>query len=158
MFAGLMSRCTIPLRVRGLERVGDLDARARGRRSTGSGPPRDPLLQRLPVEQLHDDERLPVVLADVVDRADVRMVQRRGGAGLALEALQRLPGRGELGRQELERDLAAQPRVLGLVDDAHAAAADPVEDAVVGQRWCRSRKSRHPSRLDRPPMSPQQAW
>ena len=35
-------------------------------------------------------------------------------------------------RQELERDEAAELRVLGLVDDAHAAAADLLQDAVVG--------------------------
>ena len=32
---------------------------------------------------------LPVVLVDVVDRADVRVVERRRGARLALEALER---------------------------------------------------------------------
>ena len=87
----------------------------------------------LAVEQLHDDERLALVLADVVDRADVRMVQRRGGARLALEALERLRVARQLARQELERDLAAEARVLGAVDDTHAAAAEPVEDAVVGE-------------------------
>ena len=33
--------------------------------------------------------------------------------------------------QELERDEAVQPRVLGLVHDSHAAAAELLDDAVV---------------------------
>ena len=41
----------------------------------------------------------------------------------------RVPG--QLVRQELERHLAAEARVFGLVDDAHAAAADLLEDPVV---------------------------
>ena len=38
--------------------------------------------------------------------------------------------RGRLG-QELERDVAAEADVLGAVDDAHAAGAEPIDDAVV---------------------------
>ena len=37
-------------------------------------------------------------------------------------------------RQELQRDGRLQPRVLGFVDDAHAAAAELFDDAVVRQR------------------------
>ena len=57
--------------------------------------------------------------------------ERRGGARLALEALrgQRVGGR-RLG-QELHRDVAAEPEVLGAVDDAHAAGAQPIDNAVV---------------------------
>ena len=60
----------------------------------------------------------------VVDRADVGVVQRGGRARLALEALERLRVAAELLGQELQRDAAAELRVLRLVDDAHAAAAE----------------------------------
>ena len=116
--------------VRSLERVGDFQAeiehaleRQRARR--------DLVLQRLAVEQLHHDEVLAVVLADVVDRADVRMVQRRGDARLAPEAFERLGVRGQIARQELQRDLTAEPDVFRAVDDAHAAAADAFENPVM---------------------------
>src|SRR6185436_1153056 len=68
---------------------------------------------------------------DVVDRADVRMVQRRGDSRFAPEAFERLGVRGQLGRQELERDLTAEPDVFGAVDDAHAAAADAFENPIM---------------------------
>ncbi len=96
------------------------------------GPPGDAVLERLAFQKLHHDEGLPLVLVDVVDGADAGVVEGRGGPGLALEALLGLVAREEPLGQELERDLAAQAGVLGLVDDAHAPAAELLEDAVVG--------------------------
>ena len=62
------------------------------------------------------------------------MVERGGGAGFVLEALQLLlvEHRGE--RQHLQRDAAAERDLLGLVDDAHAAAADLAQDSKIAQR------------------------
>ena len=62
---------------------------------------------------------LPLVLPDVVDRADVGVVEGRGGAGFALEPFDRVRVAGRLRGQELERDAAAQAPVFGLVDDTH---------------------------------------
>ena len=45
----------------------------------------------------------------------------RDGLGFAREAADGVRVVGELVGQELQRDLARQPGVLGLVDDAHAA-------------------------------------
>ncbi len=52
--------------------------------------PGDRLFQRLPLEELEHEEAAAVVLAGVVQRADVRMVQRRDQLGFAPEPLQRL--------------------------------------------------------------------
>ncbi len=71
------------------------------------------------------------MLADVVDRADVRMIQRRGRARLALEALDGDRVCQQPRREELDGDLPAEPRVFGAVDDTHAAFADLVNDPVV---------------------------
>ena len=60
------------------------------RRPSGSGPFVEPLGQRLALEQLHDEKVGRAVAADVVERADVRMVERGDGPRLALEA--RAPG------------------------------------------------------------------
>ena len=59
------------------------------------------------------------------------MLERGGGAGLPLKALERLRIPGELFRKELERNVAAELQVLGFVHHAHAAAAHFREDAVV---------------------------
>src|SRR6266852_2667479 len=56
---------------------------------------RQPVRQRLAVEQLHDEERRAVVLADVVQRTDVRVGQLRDRARFAIEALAELRVRGQ---------------------------------------------------------------
>jgi hypothetical protein len=74
--------------MRRIERIGNL------RRDLEQllGPdrrPLDPVLQRLPFEQLHGDEALPRVLADLVNGADVRVIQRGGRTRFAREPLER---------------------------------------------------------------------
>ena len=62
------------LRVGGLQRVGDLDTQFQqlvGREGLGG----DAMLERLPFQQLHHDEGLAFVSADVVNGADVGMVE-----------------------------------------------------------------------------------
>ena len=66
------------------------------------------LLERLAVEQLHGDELRALELVHLVDRADVRVIERRGGARLAQEAFSGLLVADAIGRQELERHEAAR--------------------------------------------------
>ena len=75
--------------MRGVQRVGDLGAHVEGgvqAQRTGG----EPILQRRALQILHDDERPPVLLADVVDGADVRVVERRRRLRLAREPAQGL--------------------------------------------------------------------
>jgi hypothetical protein len=48
------------------------------------------MLEGHAVEEFHGDERMPLVFADVVDGADVGMIQGRGSLRLALEAAEGL--------------------------------------------------------------------
>ncbi len=78
--------------VRRVERVGDL------RRDVEhvpqiERPSRQPPIERLAVEQLHREIELAFVLVEAVDRADVRMIERRRGARFAAEALDRFLAR-----------------------------------------------------------------
>ena len=73
----------------------------------------------------------PSCFADVVDGADVGMVQSGSGARFAPEALEGLRIAGDIVGQKFQSDEAAQARVFGFVDDAHAAAAELFDDAVV---------------------------
>ena len=59
-----------------------------------------------------------IVRGDVVEVADVGVVQRRDRARLAREPL------GELGVRDLDRDVAIQARIAGAIHLAHAARAD----------------------------------
>ena len=58
--------------------------------ATGSGALLEPLRERLAFDQLQHQERLAVGLLEAVDRADVRVVERREHLRLALEARQAL--------------------------------------------------------------------
>jgi hypothetical protein len=74
---------------------------------------RDASRERPSLQELHHDERVAILLADLMNRADVRMVQRGGGACFGLESFQRLRMGGHVIRQELEGDVAAETDVLG---------------------------------------------
>ena len=90
----------------------------------------DPLLERFPFEQLLDQVRHALERADVVDVEDVGMGERRGRLRLALEPPKALGVLGELRRQHLDRDVAAEAGVARPVHLAHAARADRGDDLI----------------------------
>ena len=114
-----------------VERVGNLRGQVQ-QHMERHRPTADPLLQRLPLQQFHGDEAMAFVFADFVDRADVRMVQRRGRARLAEKTLQGLVVARNLARKKLQRDAAAQSGVFGTVDHTHSSAAQLLDDMVMG--------------------------
>ena len=73
-------------RVRRVQRVDDLERDA-DRVCLRHGRAGDHPVERAALEVLHRDERAAVRLADVVDRADAGMVQRRGRFRFAVEAI-----------------------------------------------------------------------
>ena len=92
----------------------------------------NPRGQRIAVDQLHRDVRTAIQsIADLVDHADVRMIQRRRRARFTLEALPRIRIAREMRPRQLQRDAAAERDVFGNPHLAHAAFAEPIEDAVV---------------------------
>ena len=119
------------LGVRRLERVRDLDGQL-DKHIHLQGVLADALLESLPLQQFHGDEIAAVGLPDLIDGADVRVIQGRGGPGLALEALQRRRVFFQLSGQELQSDVPAEVEVFSFVHHTHAAAAKLVQDAVVG--------------------------
>ncbi len=98
--------------MRPVERIGDLGAVADDlvRRQR---PARQAAGQRLAFEVLHDEEGDAVLLADVVEHADVRVVQGRDRAGLAVEPLTQLRVVREDGREDLDGDRPVEPGVAG---------------------------------------------
>ena len=90
----------------------------------------EPVRQRLAVEVLHDEIRRAGLFADVVQRADVGMIELRDRAGFAVEPLAELRIGGERLREDLDGDRAIEPRVARLVDLAHPAGAEGGENFV----------------------------
>ncbi len=118
------------LGMRGVERIGNLD-REREQRVHLQRTPGDHVLQSHAVQIFHGDERLAILLADVVNGADVGMVQRRSRLRLALKAAECLGILGHFIGQKLECDKTMQPRVFRFVNHTHPAAAKLVDNAVM---------------------------
>jgi hypothetical protein len=83
------------------------------------------------MEILHGDEGMAVLFIDLVNGADVGMVERGGRAGFALEALQGAGIAGGVFGEKFEGDHAAESHVFSLIDDAHASSAQLLQDAIV---------------------------
>ena len=89
----------------------------------------------------------PGDLAGVVDRDDVRVVDRRGQPRLAQEPLAEAHVLGQLRREDLQRDVAVEREVVGAVDDAHPAAAEQRLQPVAGQLRAETRIHAHRAHL-----------
>ena len=114
----------------GFEGVGNLDAEIEQEFEL-EGASADAMLQSGAFEEFHGEVGLSAILTDFVNRADVWMIERGGGAGLAPEAFEGLRVFCEFVRQKFEGDVAAEVRILGFVDDTHTAAAEFFDDAVM---------------------------
>ena len=121
------------LGVSGVERVCDLDAEVEKEFEVESFA-FDEVLQGAAVEKLHDDEGLTALLADVVNRADVGVIEGGCGFGLAAEASEGLRVAGQAFGKEFQGDGTMKAGVFGLIDDTHATAAELIQDAVMGER------------------------
>ena len=81
------------------------------------------LLERLALEQFHGDKWSAFEFSNIVNRADVRMVESRCGSRFAPKSLNGLGILRNVVGKELESNITAQSSVLGFVDHAHATAA-----------------------------------
>jgi len=99
-------------------------------------------VQAARLEELHRKEKLPVVLADLVNGHDVRMVETRHHLGFVAEAPHIVSGPGA---QQLERDEPMQALLLRPVHRAHPTTAEFGQQLVVGESdgtMCHGRKRR----------------
>ncbi len=124
--------------VGGVERVGHLHDE-RQRFVGGHAPRPQPLGQRLPVQELHRDERdrgrghavhgRRTVHEDIEDPADVRVRHLPRQERFTLEAGDGPLVLGDFGPDRLQRQVLVQLEIFGLVDLAHAAARHEADDA-----------------------------
>jgi hypothetical protein len=104
--------------------------RDRYRLRDGQGAAGKALAEGLPLEQLHGDEQLAVILTDVVELADVGMIDARRRARLAPEAPARRFVAAER-RHHLESDHALEPLISRGEHHSHAAFTELALDDVV---------------------------
>src|SRR5687767_6126619 len=115
----------------GEERVGELDPEVDDELRCERTLRLDHLVERAAVEQLADEKRPSVLLAGVMDRADVRMGDERCDPRFATEPLERLRLRHHLAPQELERHVSFQTQVARAVDLGRTVASDLFAHLVV---------------------------
>ena len=99
--------------------------------------------ERLARHVLHDDENALIVDRGVVDRDEVRMVQRGSELRLANEALLGV-GRA-VGMQSLDRDLTVEALVPAQQHGRHSPGAQMPEHAVAPGQKRALRRNRHPA-------------
>ncbi len=90
----------------------------------------DPVVEVAPLDVLEDQVMPPLVEPPVVDRDDVRVVQRLGALGLADEPLEERRVLGQGPGQDLDRDDVAGFLVDGPEDVAHPARAQRLDQEI----------------------------
>jgi hypothetical protein len=115
--------------------VGDVDRSRQdrhqfGRRVAGLEVARQALIEAAAVEQFQGHERQAVRFADVIDLEDVGMPEPGHRLGLDPEPGEVVGPRLAAAADHLEGDQAFEPAVPRLVDNAHSALAQPVENLV----------------------------
>src|SRR5438128_1947390 len=89
--------------------------------------------QRSAIDKLHGDEVHSAALADFMDGGDVWMIERRRRLCFLSEAPHAVLIRGEVSRQNLERNLTIQFCVLREIDLTHATRPELGNDSIVRQ-------------------------
>ena len=90
----------------------------------------DPIGERRPLDELQHQRRDPLAFLEAVDGGDIRVIERRNRLRLTLEPGDPLGVGEERLRQNLQRDIASEPRVAGAVAVAHPARASEADDLV----------------------------
>ena len=94
----------------------------------------NPVRKSSPLDQLEHEVGRAVLVAEVEDLDDVRVLQARHRARLLLESLAVFRVLGEEIGQDLDRHVAVEGGVVRAVDGCHAAAADALHDPVRAER------------------------
>src|SRR5262252_740505 len=88
------------------------------------------LSQRLPLEQFHDEERLTSILTDVINGADIRMVQRGNGPCFSLKTFESNAARRIGAGEKLQSNVAVETRIPGAVYRTHTTGTKSRPDLV----------------------------
>src|ERR1700747_1748061 len=84
-------------------------------------------------QKFHDDKRLTVLLSDLMNRADVGMVQSGRSTSFTAEAFERLRVMGDIVSSGRKGNEASKLCLRSLVHHAHTTTAQLLDDAVMAQ-------------------------
>jgi hypothetical protein len=127
--------------VRDRERFGDLPDELDGA-VDGHAVARD-AAQRCAFDELHRHVAVASGHARLVNRDDVRVVQRGGERGFAQQAIERVVAVDRRGPDQFDRDVPAEARIVGAIHLAHAARTELGTDSVRTERspWSDSHRA-----------------
>ena len=145
MLAGLRSRWTMPFSCAASSASAIWRPRA-SVSSTGTGPRRDALGQRLAFDELEHEEPRAARLLEAVDRGDRGMVERGEHTGLPVEPREPFGIGRESGGEHLDGHLAMEPRVASAIHLAHAARTERGKDLVEAETRAGRKAHRPPVR------------
>ena len=151
-FAGLRSRCTIPLRCASWS-ASAICTPISDDLGHGEGAAPQPLQQGLALDQLQDEIALTLDHLETVDGAHVGMIQGGEQPRLALDAAQASRLLGKVAGHDLDRHLAAERGIERAVDAAHAPLfrEDLAPRSARGSRRGRGGPATPPPSRARPP-------
>ena len=89
------------------------------------------VLEVLTLDELHRDEQVAVDFAEVVDRDDVRVLERSSGLGLAEEPPSEVVVASDRVAHHFDGNGAIEDRIGCAIDDTHRALADLLDDSVL---------------------------
>ena len=118
------------LRVGSVQSISDLDGQIEHRLNF-QGLAANSAPKRLALQQLHSKENSPLGLVDLVNGADVGMIQCRSSLGFTLKSADHKGALCDVIGQELESYKATELYILGFVYDTHRAGAEFFDDVIV---------------------------
>jgi hypothetical protein len=89
------------------------------------------LTESFTVNEFHGDERMVVLLANIINGADTGVIESRSGVRFTAETLQCLGILLHVIREKFQGHHAIEAGVHGFVDDTHSAGTEFLEDAIV---------------------------
>jgi hypothetical protein len=112
-----------------VERAGNLRSVLKYLRH-GQRPFFQTLRQRFAIQVFHNNEVNAVLLADIVESANVGMIQAGYNFGFPVETLAARGIVREVRRQNLDGDGAIKPRIARAIDFSHAPRAERRKDII----------------------------
>lgn len=103
-----------------------------------------PLAQSLPFDILHGHERMILAQAHLIDVDDVRVRESSHRLCLSEHPLPALLVLSDNGSEDLDGNLSIELRIMGLIDDPHAALSELAYDSVATDAERTGRSSEEP--------------